>query len=639
MFDLNESELEKTFVEGSLQNAEAFSTDSPLHEGKTDEREKPERIGSGSVAEIIGTGGMAKVYKIWNEKLEVFRAVKILRTDFNNDLKTRFETEAKITAKLHHSNIVDIYNIGEWKDLPYIEMEYIDGNTLQAFIHKNGKLPDIVCSSIAICIARALVYAHSIEIMIYGNRYKGVIHRDLKPANILISKDGDVKLTDFGIARPAEASLHTLEGNIVGTLHYLSPEQMEGEEVDCRTDIYSFGTILYEMLTGAKTFPQERISSLMKNRMLNKFKKPAEFEFPVSTNLSRIALRCLEIQPQKRYESARKLLSELEKIHFKLTSSQPESVISDYVQNPRASTPVYKRTRALKLSKPVIYGTVLSAGLLIILAVLFLFKTESKTAELSSPDTNPSVKEDHFEPILTSADSGNVEPAPDPFSKDFQSRKDPSEPAPKSSSPPPRKTSNEPVTRIVQKIPASPEPLVALPHPKKKTASITVPDPDPMTAGLNAVQKGEWGKAARQFELAEKDHQNNDRRLLLLLEAYLRIGELNRAETLAKSSTLQDAQFDLLTGKLYQKQGNLTAALKTLEQSLTKPSSHRNRMDICNDALYFIAEIRDKVLELTPSEANRTETVDAWNRVKRSYASSPGHERLLRAEKRLSELK
>ncbi len=639
MFDLNESELEKTFVEGNLEGkALPFSTDSPSNEKTAETTEVPEYLGSGSVREIIGTGGMARVYKIWNEKLEVFRAVKILKTDCNNDLKTRFETEAKITAKLHHPNIVDIYNIGEWKDLPYIEMEYIDGITLQEFIHNHGRLPDVVCSSIAICIARALVYAHSLEILIYGNTYQGVIHRDLKPSNILISRTGEVKLTDFGIARPAEASLHTLEGNIVGTLHYLSPEQMEGEDVDCRTDIYSFGTILYEMLTGVKTFPQERISSLMKSRVLNKFKKPTDFEFPVSTNLSKIALHCLENQPQKRYTNAQMLLPDLETAHFKLTSKQPQSVIGEYIKNPDSVSSARKKT-GFSLSRPVKIGAILSATALIILSILHQTTTKSQNTDLSSKDTKPIPAENHLQTVSLPDVPEENRPAHDPISTAAQPRTDSSESAPKPGDIQPQKPAVKRTADITQKKAAKPKPLPPIPSTVKKAVSITDPDPDPMAAGMKAAQKGDWGKAAHLFELAEKSHQGGNKRFLLLFEAYLRVGELKKAEALAESYTLQDAQYDLLTGKLHQKKGNFSAALKTFERSLTKPSSYRNRMDICNDALYFIAEIRNKTLESTPSEANRTQAVDAWNRVVRAYSSRQGHARLLRAEKRLSELK
>lgn len=177
MYDQEESELEKTFIEGNIAHR-SFLPKSPSQENISSnspqiitlpDGEQPIQLGSGTVAGILGTGGMAKVFRIWNEKLEVFRAVKILLPNFQNDLKTRFETEAKITAKLHHPNIIEIYGIGEWNGLPYLEMEYVEGISLQQFVVKYGKLPEQVCSSIAICIAQALLYAHCREVQIYGN--------------------------------------------------------------------------------------------------------------------------------------------------------------------------------------------------------------------------------------------------------------------------------------------------------------------------------------------------------------------------------------------------------------------------------------------------------------------------------------
>ena len=160
-------------------------------------------LGSGKIECILGTGGMARVYKIWNEELEVHRAVKILLPNSRKELIKRFETEVKITAKLHHPNIIEIYSVGKWNGLPYIEMEIVDGMTLETLISRYGKLPPEVCCGIGIQVADALTYAHNQEFFLYGKTYKGVIHRDLKPANIMITNNGVLKLMDFGIGRPA----------------------------------------------------------------------------------------------------------------------------------------------------------------------------------------------------------------------------------------------------------------------------------------------------------------------------------------------------------------------------------------------------------------------------------------------------
>jgi serine/threonine protein kinase len=328
---MQEHELEKTFIErpsaSLISSALAGNGGSSIllpnsrpHVGQT-------RFGSSLVVETIGEGGMATVYKVWNERLEVFRAVKLLSQDAYS---ARFETEAKIIAKLHHVGIVEVHNIGEWNGLPYMEMEYVDGSDLQKMLAERGKLPEIVCVAIAICVAEALTHAHIKTFTLVGKQYCGIIHRDLKPANIMISNLGAVKLTDFGIARPAEASLHTIEGNIAGTIHYLSPEQMDGGEVDNRSDIYSFGTILYEMITGVKTFPQGSITELMKQKSVNKFKSLNEFGIPISADLVKIISRCLKSAPAKRYQKTQDLVNDLQKLIESLTKLTSKDVLKNY---------------------------------------------------------------------------------------------------------------------------------------------------------------------------------------------------------------------------------------------------------------------------------------------------------------------
>jgi len=285
------------------------------------------RLGSGLVTDIIGKGGMATVYRVWNEGLEVFRAVKLLSREA---CSARFETEAKITAKLHHEGIVEIHNIGEWNGLLYMEMEFVDGSDLQRVLAAHGRLPEVVCVAIAALAAEALAHAHTKTFTLVGKQYCGVIHRDLKPANIMISRQGAIKLTDFGIARPAEASIHTVDGNIAGTMQYLSPEQMDGGEVDNRSDIYSFGATLYEMVTGAKTFPQEAITELIIQKASNNFKSLDEYDIPINPELKRIIHRCLSLAPAERYQRTQDLLSDLQQLGGSLTQQMPKDILKGY---------------------------------------------------------------------------------------------------------------------------------------------------------------------------------------------------------------------------------------------------------------------------------------------------------------------
>jgi serine/threonine-protein kinase len=261
---------------------------------------------------------MARVYRTWNEKLEVYRAVKVFLPTGHPELMKRFETEIKISAKLHHPNIIETYTVGEWNGLPYIEMELVEGISLEELITRHRTLPVDVTVAICMQVADALFYAHNQQFLLYGKTYNGIIHRDLKPANIMISSNGTVKLLDFGIARPAEVGLHTVAGHIVGTLPYLSPEQLDDNGIDHRSDIYSLGTIVYEALTGEKTFPQPTITVLLKMKSIGEYRKFETFSCNVPSSLVKIVEKCLSENRDDRYSTTAELKKALTPI-FKKT--------------------------------------------------------------------------------------------------------------------------------------------------------------------------------------------------------------------------------------------------------------------------------------------------------------------------------
>ncbi len=609
MFYSNEDDLEKTFVEGSLPAKKVPSL--PINEyssssisDEDENSDEPKKLGTGDVIEILGCGGSARVYKIWNEKLEIYRAVKLLLDGSHQDFRSRFETEAKITAKLHHPNIVEIYNIDEWRGRPFIEMEFVEGTTLQQFLREVGKLPDIVCMSIALGVAAALHHAHKLELDIYGKKYNGIIHRDLKPANILLSFKGEVKLGDFGIARPVQASLHTMEGSIVGTLHYLSPEQMDGEDIDCRSDIYSFGTILYEMLTGVKTFPQDRLSSLMKSRMLNNFKKPSDFDFPISSALSKIMLRCLENDPEKRFPDMEKLLNELYTAHKKLTDLTPEYILQSFIKQPGISFPIMTKNKAFPL-KALAVCTVLSASL-----IAFLLYP-NKAVSLKHPIENLTPLE-KFEDSLQLV---SIDEVKEESSVDTQPAVD---------------LKNQPVkvsSQLAEKVSLKTEQHPVTPKNIPKKTNI-----DPVTAGREAYSQKKWKDAVKWLSEAHVQFKGDPQITLMLLEACLESGGSSQSFNIAESIHIEDAQFYLLKGRMLQKSGNPQIALKNLELSLTKPSTARNRTEICRDALYYIAEVRGETLQQSPTAKNRTLALVSWNKVMNIYSSSPENARYKKAE-------
>ncbi len=292
---------------------------------------EPLKLGSGTIVELLGTGGMAKVYKIWNQTLEAYRAVKLLMPSGNQSNYQRFETESRISANLKHRNIVNVHSTGEWLGFPFMEMEYVDGVTLQVFLQFFRSLPPLLCTAITVQIVRGLAYAHTQQVFLYGKKYKGIIHRDLKPSNILIGFDGIVKIMDFGVARPVETGLHTVNvESIVGTLQYFPPEQVNGYPIDQLADIYSFGAVLYEMLCGVNPFPQLNIADLVRAKTNNKYTRLHEFKIAIEPYLASLAQICLSTEKQNRIQSAAKLRDYLEDLHYSWGEESPESVIRSF---------------------------------------------------------------------------------------------------------------------------------------------------------------------------------------------------------------------------------------------------------------------------------------------------------------------
>lgn len=295
-------------------------------------------LGSGVITELLGEGGMAKVYKIWNAAIEMFRAVKLLLPSTSTSHLQRFFTEAKISAKLKHPNIIQVHETGEWNGLPYIEMEYLEGVTLQTFLQYFHSLPPKLCSAIAVQIARALAYAHNEQITLYGKSYSGIIHRDLKPSNIMIGFDGRVKLMDFGVARPIETGLHTANiDSVVGTLQYFSPEQVNGYPTDLLSDIYSFGAVLYEMLCGLNPFPQTNLAELVRAKTINKYIRLHEYLLTIEPHLASLAQICLRTEKSTRIQNSILLRDYLEDLHYTLGADTPENVIRSFFNSTETS--------------------------------------------------------------------------------------------------------------------------------------------------------------------------------------------------------------------------------------------------------------------------------------------------------------
>jgi len=258
------------------------------------------------IIEVLGKGGMGKVYRALDKKLNEEVALKLIKPEIASDKKTleRFNNELKIARKVAHKNVGRMYELMEEKGTHFITMEYVPGQDLRGLIRQTGQLTVGTAVSIAKQMCEGLTEAHRL----------GVIHRDLKPQNIMIDKEGNARIMDFGIARSLRAKGITGAGVMVGTPEYMSPEQAEVKEVDQRSDIYSLGVILYEMVTGRVPFEGETPLGIAMKHKSEMPKDPKELNTQIPEDLSQVILRCMEKDKEKRYQSAGEVRSELENI-------------------------------------------------------------------------------------------------------------------------------------------------------------------------------------------------------------------------------------------------------------------------------------------------------------------------------------
>ena len=256
------------------------------------------------ILEKIGSGGMADVYKARDHKLNRLVAVKVLKQEFSVDetFVKKFRVEAQAAAGLSHPNIVNVYDVGEENGIHYIVMELVQGITLKKYIEMKGKLEIKEALNISVQIASGLQAAHD-------NR---IIHRDIKPQNIIMSRDGKVKVTDFGIAKMADST--TVTTNAAGSVHYISPEQARGGYSDAKSDIYSLGITMYEMLTGRVPFEGETNVAVALLHIQGEMVPPRKLEPSIPRSFEKIILKCTQKKPERRYGSARELIADLRKV-------------------------------------------------------------------------------------------------------------------------------------------------------------------------------------------------------------------------------------------------------------------------------------------------------------------------------------
>lgn len=249
----------------------------------------------------IGAGGMSDVYKAKDHILGRMVAIKVLKQEFSEDINfvTKFRTEAQSAAGLEHPNIVNIYDVGSENGMHFIVMEYVEGITLKTYIEKKGQLSFKEATSIAIQVARGIEAAHN----------KAITHRDIKPQNIMISTDGKVKVTDFGIAKAI--SSNTISSDAMGSVHYASPEQARNGFMDGRSDIYSLGIVMYEMVTGRVPFDGDSTVAVAIQHLQEEMVVPSAYAADIPISYEKIILKCTQKNPERRYQAVAELLADL----------------------------------------------------------------------------------------------------------------------------------------------------------------------------------------------------------------------------------------------------------------------------------------------------------------------------------------
>ena len=304
------------------------------------------------ILERIGVGGMAVVYKALCHRLNRYVAVKILKDDYavDEDFRRRFHTEAQAVAMLSHPNIVTVYDVSRTQDVDYIVMELIEGMTLKQYMQKRGQLSWKEALHFSMQISKALMHAHS----------RGIIHRDIKPHNIMILKDGSVRVADFGIAR-LSSTQNTLTQQTLGSVHYISPEQAKGSSIDARTDIYSLGVVMYEMLTGRLPFEGENAVSIAIQHISSVPLMPREINPEIPVGMETITMKAMNPNLEQRYQSAEKLHDDLEAFR-----KNPEADFSDSdlpFEGDRAPAEPIKTAGSGKTEAPATRSTAAAPGI------------------------------------------------------------------------------------------------------------------------------------------------------------------------------------------------------------------------------------------------------------------------------------
>ena len=530
----------------------------------------------GPITRLIGRGGMAAVYEIWNRQLEIYRAVKIINAGSADLFQSRFQTETKISAKLKHPNIIEIHGVGEWNGLPFIEMEKLDGIGLDQVLAQHGALPGVACTSVAIMICKALHYAHTQNYAIYGKNYHGVIHRDLKPLNIMVCGNGVVKLMDFGIARPVDVSFQTMDGIVSGALQYLSPEQLEKKKLDERSDLYSLGVTMYEIVTGVNPFPQTNFAHLIANKSKNKFKPIEAHGIVVNNRLKKLIYKCMQHDPRKRVASAAELMRNLEKIHRSLTNKSPEDALAEAVS-------ATSQREILRMPRPRIVRFAWAPTLLLAALALFAVHYHSRFTSFFAR-WRPAAPLQIIRQAEGESGGSRQNTAQSPSPDDSAA---PQTPAGR----PPKKSGPEDYVAMMEK--------------------------ESMAKHYQTV--------LRLFERLTTLQAKTPQALILKLRALDKTASRSAYAGFVRSVSINDGEFYLAKARLAFEKHDYEECKKLLSQSLSSPHVLMDYESLKLETSYFSALCATALFDADHLEKTYKESLDAWWQLRSMLRNTPDH--------------
>jgi len=551
------------------------------------------------VVDKIGKGGMGHIYKVYDKNLDIHRVVKVLGDSDHADAN-RFIDEARILARHTHSNIVQCHHIDVHEGFPYIVMEFVDGRNLREILKEYKKLPEKVTLAIAYFIADALDFTHNLTYVKDDVEYTGIMHRDIKPANILISKKGDVKVTDFGLAKPKDFSQHTQEGMVMGSLPFIAPEQFNSENIDYRIDIWALGSLMYELLIGKRPYAHTE-----KNPVAQYTKKEKEhYDKTILNNyphLKDIIKTCLRGKPEDRFQSMYEIKEKIEgicRIHF---YQKPDIILKKFFGVPITGiTPQVKSVKPrIDFHKYIMLASTSTVISLLIVVAIFLSKNSHKPTT-SSSDSYTLFDETVYKKVEISQQQikksvmvpEEKDTAPKTVvrgsKKSLPSKKSPLPQKPLRSEETKRAIEKKVQETIAKKKEAEKKAaMVAVPAIEKKPEQVQEATPKRVqkTFDVNWFLNGEYNKV---YNVLNHKENLDDIEWLSLLGAK---AELLGAQSITrdiKQRHLSDGYYEILKGKLMLEWEQYDVAIKHFSKAIRSASFHKQHRFLAN---FYLCEI------------------------------------------------